>query len=75
MPGFARRGAPHSATLVEFTLTEDDSSEGTRLTLIESGFARLGLPVDEAAERHHANSRNWPGKLDQLRADCQQTRA
>ncbi|SOD86207.1 SRPBCC family protein [Streptomyces sp. Ag109_G2-15] len=63
-----------NATLVEFTLTEDDAG-GTRLTLVESGFARLGLPADEVAERHRANSRNWPGKLDLLRADCEQIKA
>ena len=61
-----------NATLVEFTLSEDDSTGGTRLTMVESGFARLGLPGGEAADRHRANSRNWPGKLDQLRADSEQ---
>jgi uncharacterized protein YndB with AHSA1/START domain len=64
-----------NSTLVEFTLTEDDSTGGTRLTLVESGFARLGLPADEAADRHRANGRNWPGKLEQLRADCEQATA
>lgn len=66
--------ADGNATLVEFTLTEDDAG-GTRLTLVESGFARLGLPADEVADRHGANSRNWPGKLEQLRADCEQIKA
>ncbi|MEV7025323.1 SRPBCC domain-containing protein [Kitasatospora sp. NPDC093558] len=64
-----------NATLVEFTLTGDDSPGCTRLTMIESGFARLGLPADEVSERHRANSGNWPGKLDQLRAGCEQTGA
>lgn len=72
-----------NATLVEFRLTEDltedvtedGSTGGTRLTLVESGFARLGLPVREAAERHRANSRNWLGKLDRLRADCEPAEA
>ncbi|MER8044646.1 SRPBCC domain-containing protein [Streptomyces sp. NPDC094032] len=64
-----------NATLVEFTLAEDDSTGGTRLTMVESGFAYLGLSADEVAERHRANGRNWPGKLDQLRADCEQTAA
>ncbi|MEH0573306.1 MULTISPECIES: SRPBCC domain-containing protein [Streptomyces] len=62
-----------NATLVEFTLTEDDSTGGTRLTMVESGFAHLGLPTGEATDRHRANSQNWPGKLDQLRADCEQS--
>lgn len=43
-----------NATLVEFTLTRDDSTGGSRLTLVESGFARLGLPADEAADRLRA---------------------
>jgi len=64
-----------NATLVEFTLTEDESSAGTRLTMVESGFARLGLPGDEAAVRHRANSGNWPAKLDQLCAECEQAEA
>ncbi|WP_405884509.1 SRPBCC domain-containing protein [Streptomyces sp. NBC_01136] len=64
-----------NATLVEFTLTEDNSTGGTRLTMVESGFAHLGLPAGEATDRHRANSRNWPGKLDQLRAVCEQTTA
>ncbi|MER6785708.1 SRPBCC domain-containing protein [Streptomyces sp. NPDC000658] len=62
-----------NATLVEFTLTEDDSTGGTRLTMVESGFAHLGLSTEEVIDRHRANSQNWPGKLDQLRADCEQT--
>ncbi|GAA3807028.1 polyketide cyclase [Streptomyces coacervatus] len=62
-----------NATRVEFTLTEDESSASTRLTMVESGFARLGLPGDEAAARHRANSGNWPGKLDQLRAECERS--
>ncbi|MFJ9825255.1 SRPBCC domain-containing protein [Streptomyces sp. NPDC101160] len=64
-----------NATLVEFTLTEDDSTGGTRLTMVESGFTHLGLPTEEVIDRHRANSQNWPGKLGQLRADCEQTTA
>ncbi|MFF7134526.1 SRPBCC domain-containing protein [Streptomyces sp. NPDC008196] len=64
-----------NATLVEFTLTENDSTGGTQLTMVESGFAHLGLPADEVPDRQRANSRNWPDKLDQLRADCEQTTA
>ncbi|MFF4020573.1 SRPBCC domain-containing protein [Streptomyces sp. NPDC001843] len=60
-----------NATLVEFTLTTDGPAGDTRLTMVESGFARLGLPGDEAAVRHRANSQNWPGKLDHLRTDCE----
>ncbi|MET7690513.1 SRPBCC domain-containing protein [Streptomyces sp. NPDC005483] len=64
-----------NATLVAFTLTEDDCTGGTRLTMVESGFAHLGLPTGQAAGRHRANSQNWPDKLDRLRADCELTTA
>jgi uncharacterized protein YndB with AHSA1/START domain len=59
-----------NATLVTFTLAENTTTGGTRLTMVESGFARLGLPNDEATAHHRANSQNWPGKLDQLREQC-----
>jgi len=64
-----------NATRVEFTLARDDSAERTRLTMVESGFSRLGLPDDEAADRHRANAGNWPAKLGQLRTECEQTAA
>ncbi|MFF4803922.1 SRPBCC domain-containing protein [Streptomyces sp. NPDC001351] len=64
-----------NATLVEFTLTADEATAGTRLTMTETGFAHLGLPVDEAVDRHRANSLNWPGKLDRLRTQCEHARA
>ncbi|MGW2721792.1 SRPBCC domain-containing protein [Streptomyces sp. NPDC001492] len=64
-----------SATLVEFTLTVDEAGAGTRLTMTETGFARLALPTDEAADRRRANSLNWPGKLDLLRAECEHSGA
>jgi uncharacterized protein YndB with AHSA1/START domain len=64
-----------NATLVEFTLTSEGTSGGTRLTLIESGFSRLAIPVDAATDRHRANSLNWPGKLDQLRAQSERAGA
>ncbi|MDX2938690.1 SRPBCC domain-containing protein [Streptomyces ipomoeae] len=64
-----------NATLVTFTLTADETTGGTRLTMVESGFARLGLPTDEAAARHRANSQNWPGKLDQLCVQCERAAA
>ncbi|MER7583847.1 SRPBCC domain-containing protein [Kitasatospora sp. NPDC097691] len=64
-----------NATLVEFTLAADVPTGGTRLTMVESGFASLGLPAGEAADRHRANTLNWPGKLDRLCADCEQIAA
>ncbi|MGQ4389593.1 SRPBCC domain-containing protein [Streptomyces sp. SAS_270] len=56
-----------NATLVEFALTVDEATGNTRLTMVESGFSRLGLSIDERADRHRANSQNWPSKLDHLR--------
>ncbi|WP_037602318.1 SRPBCC domain-containing protein [Streptacidiphilus rugosus] len=64
-----------NATLVEFTLTPDTAGGGTRLTMVESGFAKLGLPEDEAAARHRANSENWPGKLALLGDACERAHA
>ena len=45
-------------TRVEFTL--DDHPEGTRLRLVESGFASL------AAESRDRNSRGWDRELGDL---------
>ncbi|GAA1967889.1 SRPBCC domain-containing protein [Kitasatospora viridis] len=59
-----------NSTLVEFTLTPAPTG-GTLLTMVESGFAGLALPVAQAAERHEANSANWPGKLALLRTECE----
>ncbi|MCD9879938.1 hypothetical protein [Streptomyces guryensis] len=52
-----------------------ENTAGARLTITETGFACLGLPVDEPADCHRANSLNWPGKLDLLRAECEHTEA
>jgi uncharacterized protein YndB with AHSA1/START domain len=50
-----------NATLVEFRLVAE--GDGTRLRMVESGFAALDLAADWVASRHLANSTNWPGKL------------
>jgi uncharacterized protein YndB with AHSA1/START domain len=59
-----------NATLVEFTLRPD--AGGTRLSVVESGFAALEMPADYVATRARQNGANWPGKLQQLRVYCQQ---
>ncbi|MDQ3410708.1 MAG: SRPBCC family protein [Chloroflexota bacterium] len=51
-------------TLVEFTL--DEVPEGTRLTLIESGFA--SLPSDIAAKAFEDNTGGWASELGELAA-------
>ncbi|MER5636247.1 SRPBCC domain-containing protein [Kitasatospora sp. NPDC002227] len=63
----------HNSTLVEFTLAP--AAGATSLTVLESGFARLGLPFEEIDARRQANARNWPGKLDQLHQECALTTA
>ncbi len=59
------RAHPGNATLVEFTLTEEDG--GTRLRVVESGFAHL--PVSEEARRiaRERNHAGWGGVITELR--------
>jgi uncharacterized protein YndB with AHSA1/START domain len=55
---------PGNSNLVEFTLTPE--GEGTRLTVVESGFERLEL--SEAARAEHARNaeQGWIGGLTEL---------
>jgi uncharacterized protein YndB with AHSA1/START domain len=57
--------APHAGTLVEFTLEE--VSEGTKLTLVESGFASLP-DVAVAEQSYQDNQGGWSALLPGLRA-------
>ncbi|MBB5079164.1 SRPBCC domain-containing protein [Nonomuraea endophytica] len=50
-------------TLVEFTL--EAVAEGTRLRLVESGFAQAAADVARTA--HQANSQGWDAELGELR--------
>lgn len=53
---------PHNRTLVDFTLEPVDG--GTRLRLVESGFAALA-----DGEKHHSgNSEGWTAELGELEA-------
>ena len=61
--------ADGTATLVEFTLTAN--GDGTRLRVVESGFARLDLPADWVSTRRAQNGANWPGTILRLREYCQ----
>lgn len=58
---------PTSSTLVEFTLEE--TTEGTRLTLVESGFASLSEAI--AAQSLQDNQGGWGAGLAELRAYLQ----
>ncbi|HTU75052.1 MAG TPA: SRPBCC domain-containing protein [Trebonia sp.] len=49
-------------TYVEFTL--EPAGRGTRLTVVESGFAQL--PPDAYSSAYNANTQGWAGKLGEL---------
>jgi uncharacterized protein YndB with AHSA1/START domain len=49
-------------TLVEFTLEE--TTEGTIVTIVESGFDQL--PPDRQAEAFRMNERGWAGEIKNL---------
>jgi uncharacterized protein YndB with AHSA1/START domain len=49
-------------TYVEFTLESTD--RGTRLTVVETGFAQL--PEDAHGKAFDGNSRGWASELDEL---------
>lgn len=50
-------------TYVEFTL--EPTPSGTRLTVVETGFAQL--PDETHKDAFSANANGWPAKLDELR--------
>jgi len=50
------------STLVEFTL--EDSKEGTRLTIVESGFDRI--PLARRAEAFRMNDGGWAAQLENI---------
>lgn len=56
---------PANSTLVEFNLSEE--GEGTRLRVVESGFAELDGSEDEKAKHVKENTRGWKLELDDLR--------
>ena len=75
--GFSYRWAPFrdpggdepaegNSTLVEFTLAPE--GDGTRVRVVESGFASLATSETQRAANHAGNSRGWELELDELRA-------
>jgi uncharacterized protein YndB with AHSA1/START domain len=62
-----------NATLVEFTLTAEGT--GTRLHLVESGFASLTIPADRTGATHESHSGGWPDALSGLRKYAEQNAA
>ena len=49
-------------TLVTFTL--EDSEQGTRLTVVESGFDKL--PAERRQEAFRMNSQGWDAQMDNI---------
>ncbi len=64
---------PHNSTRVEFTLEPD--GDGTRLRVVESGFASLGLDDEARAKRHAGNIEGWAAELGELEAYASKTAA
>jgi uncharacterized protein YndB with AHSA1/START domain len=55
---------PGNSNSVEFILTPE--GEGTRLTVVESGFERLDLPEAEREEHADNAAQGWDGGLAEL---------
>ena len=53
------------STLVECTLAPE--GDGTRLRVVESGFASLATSEEQRAENHAGNTGGWRSELDELR--------
>jgi uncharacterized protein YndB with AHSA1/START domain len=53
-----------NSTLVEFTLAP--VADGTRLRVVESGFAALATSDEQRAENHKGNTEGWAMELGEL---------
>jgi uncharacterized protein YndB with AHSA1/START domain len=53
--------APGNSNLVEFTLTPEGG--GTRVRVVESGFARLDLPESVQTKKAEESAQGWDGGL------------
>jgi uncharacterized protein YndB with AHSA1/START domain len=58
-----------NSTLVEFTLAPE--GDGTRLRVVESGFALLATSEEQRAKNVNDNTEGWRHELDELRAYAQ----
>jgi uncharacterized protein YndB with AHSA1/START domain len=54
-----------NSTLVTMTLEPEEA--GTRLRVVESGFAKLPWPEDSRARYADKNAQGWHSELDELR--------
>jgi len=59
-----------NSTLVEFTLQPE--GDGTRLRVVETGFAALAVSEEQRAENHASNTGGWQSELDELREYAEQ---
>ena len=55
---------PGNSTLVEFTL--EPEGDGTRLRVVESGFASLETSAEQQHENVEGNTRGWKAELGEL---------
>ena len=62
-----------NSTLVEFTLAPE--AEGTRLRVVESGFASLATSDERRAENHKDNTEGWEHETAELRAYAEKVAA
>ncbi|MFE2273706.1 SRPBCC domain-containing protein [Streptomyces lavendulae] len=70
-PGEELRG--DNATLVEFTLTPE--GDGTRLRVVESGFAALAGAEELRAKALEDNTGGWPQVLDAFKKRAEESSA
>jgi uncharacterized protein YndB with AHSA1/START domain len=62
----AEKATEDNSTLVQFFLQPE--AEGTRLRLVESGFAGLSIPAErEAAAGYDSHAGGWTEMVDRLR--------
>lgn len=62
-----------NSTLVEFTLTQE--GDGTRLRVVESGFAALAGPEELRSKAVEDNTGGWPQVLGMLKTRIEQPAA
>jgi uncharacterized protein YndB with AHSA1/START domain len=62
-----RKGALSETNSTLVTITLEAEPTGTRLRVVESGFAKLPWPDDARARYADENSRGWLTELDELR--------
>jgi uncharacterized protein YndB with AHSA1/START domain len=65
--------ADGNSTLVEFTLTPE--GDGTRLRVLESGFATLACSDEQRAANHEGNTEGWAAELGELAEYAQRVTA